>query len=180
MWYYTDAQIRTMYRDALDKKAQIEIISQLEAKPKDLIIQKLESLGEKIEGLEKKSIPNRVVTEIRRSTEIRLWTKEEDDVIRESVLKGLSTKETRELLPERTEEAIAQRRCKLGLNTTRHRKREYIKWTTTDDQILKEAYESGKPIKEISEMFPARSARAIKSRIKNKKWTRGESHENFI
>lgn len=45
-WHYTDAELRTLYRDAANRGAQIKIIAELEAKTVPEVVAKLESLGE--------------------------------------------------------------------------------------------------------------------------------------
>lgn len=47
-WNYTDAELRTLYRDAANRGEQIKIIAELEAKTVPDVVEKLESLGERV------------------------------------------------------------------------------------------------------------------------------------
>ena len=167
-WYYTGGELRTLYMDARDRIAEIGIIAELEAKPRELIIEKLKSLGIRIEEAGEAQQRNRVVAQSVVLTQHRKWTPKEDATLRDAVEKGLNIKEIRELFPTRSEHAITQRRSRIGIEGTRV----YRKWTTKEDRILKEAYEGGKTMEEIVQMLTDRTAKGIQSRIRKRGWRR--------
>lgn len=101
-WYYTDAQIRTMYRDALDRAEQIEILSQLEAKPKEQIIEKLEQLGEVIE-IRRVDRRRRVKRQDREERIILEWNKEDIETVRKMVESGCCMKHIMTIMHTSTE-----------------------------------------------------------------------------
>ena len=47
-WYMTDEEIRKNWKRAQDKRAQIGILAELNARPKEDVIEKLKELGEEI------------------------------------------------------------------------------------------------------------------------------------
>lgn len=53
-WHYSDGEIRTLYRNAADKQAEIGIIAELCARTKEEVIEKLRSLGEDVNTGKKK------------------------------------------------------------------------------------------------------------------------------
>lgn len=142
-WYYTDGQLRTMYRDAKDRRAQIGIIAELEAKPPELVVEKLESLGEVVE-LGKKQRKNQ-----KRNGHVT-WSEEEDRILREAWQQGKTLEQIAELLPGRSAKAVGNRREKMHL---KGRKRDSW-WTEEEDNILREASRSRTSISELQKLLP--------------------------
>ena len=165
-WYYTDGEIRTMYRDAVDRNAQIKIIAELEAKPKELIIEKLRSMGEAIDLSERKA----PVKRIRKPWKI--WTAEEDEVIRSAAARGLNAFDTAKLLPGRTATAVSQRRTKFGILLPVRYAGGGRVWTPKEDALLKREYEKGTSVDEIAEMLTDRTPSAVIARAKREGWRR--------
>ncbi|MBR0081564.1 MAG: hypothetical protein IJP98_02355 [Clostridia bacterium] len=58
-WSYTDGELRTMYRDAKDKRAQIKIIQELCCRSREEVIEKLRSIGLEVEDGEKRTKPKK-------------------------------------------------------------------------------------------------------------------------
>jgi len=149
-WYYTDGQLRTMYRDAKDRRAQIAIIAELEAKPKELVIEKLESLGEVVNFDKKKRKAQK------RNGHVT-WSEEEDRILREAWQQGKTLEQIAELLPGRSEKAVGNRREKMHL---KGRKRDGW-WTEEEDQILRDASRSRTSIKTLAQLLKTRTRNAI-------------------
>lgn len=78
-WAYTDGEIRTMYGDAKDRKAQIRIIAELCNRSESAVIEKLCGMGFEIQTPTGTAVTPRKKKKI--STPIR-WTPEEIEKVR--------------------------------------------------------------------------------------------------
>lgn len=108
-WPYTDAEIRTMYRDALDPRGQITIIAELCCKSKAEVEARLLSLGCELPKSSKRTgrlikAPNRV----------NAWTEQELDILISGADHGETAESIQRRLPNRSVKAIYREAQKCG------------------------------------------------------------------
>ena len=100
-WPYTDGEIRTMYRDALDPRGQITIIADLCCKSKKEVEARLLKLG-----CELPTNTRKVGRYIKASQRVNAWTDHELDILISGAVRGATAEMIKRRLPNRSLQAI--------------------------------------------------------------------------
>lgn len=142
-WHYTDGEIRTLYRDAKDKREQLHIIAQLNERTELEVIEKLRGMGEVVDLSEKRGHAPRLLkprnTEpVKVNNSIRNITKDEVRRIRELAARGLGAEAIKKRLhigPNRLDAIRKQFDVGILPNGV---------WTPEKNRRFREMWEAGK------------------------------------
>lgn len=108
-WPYTDGEIRTMYKDAVDPRGQIKIIAELCCKSTKEVEARLLALGCDL-SISSKKHPNYIKT----SNNANAWTEQELDILIRGADRGDTVESIQRRLPTRSVKAIYREAKKCG------------------------------------------------------------------